>query len=244
MLVTTDNDLATGSTNDWVVEHQKMLKTAYHHTKDQLKMSAECKNRQLVPNITEILAPGTLDLRKNNPFGRNKIQDVWDHAIHEIVRCLDDKGRVYTIQPRNGAGAEKNINRTEFKVLPSTARVYTPDSPSELHRLPQEEENDLDMSEDERGSMIMVDVQPLNSENPQVTPHDGIHEDPPATISPEPQLNCLADPLHDEPSMSLSFFVYFFCPIVVGLLTDTNLSFLLNYLACRTLSIKSLFFLV
>lgn len=207
LLGTTDNNLAPGSTHDWVVEHQKRLKTAYDHTKDQLRLAAERRNRQLTPNVTGILEPGTLVFRRNHPLGRNKIQDVWDHTVYEIVYCLDDKGRVYKIRPRNRAGPEKNINRTELKVLPSTATVDTPDSPSpEPQSLPQGEESDLDMPEDgsEMGSVIMVNMQPLNSENFQLpaTPHNLLPEDPPATIQPEPQLNYLADPLHGEPSIT------------------------------------------
>ena len=203
LLATTDNNLVPGSTHDWVVEHQKRLTTAYHHTTDQLRLAAERRNRQLIPNVTKILAPGTLVFRKNHPLGRNKIQDVWDHIIYEIVRCLDDTGRVYKIRPRDGAGLEKNINRTELKVLPWTATVDTPDSPPpELHSLSQEEETDLDMPEDESemGSVIMVNMQPLTPGNFQLpaVSHTLLPDDPPATIQPDPQLCCLADTLHES----------------------------------------------
>lgn len=57
---TSDTDLDPGSTHDWVVEHQRWLQTAYHHTKEQLRLSAERRNRQLIPNVTDVLPPGIL----------------------------------------------------------------------------------------------------------------------------------------------------------------------------------------
>lgn len=68
LLGATDN-LAPGSTHDWVVEHQKRLETAYHHTKDQLRLAAERRNKQLTSNVTEILAPGILVFRRKYPLG-------------------------------------------------------------------------------------------------------------------------------------------------------------------------------
>jgi len=113
------------------------------------------------------------------------------------VHCLDDKGRVYKIRPRNGAGPEKNINRAEFKVLPSTAAVGTRDSPlPELHSFPQENDNDIEMSGDgsEMGSLIMVNIQPRNFDHPQ-PPAIPPNLLPEVTAQAETQQNCLADQL-------------------------------------------------
>lgn len=80
----------------------------------------------------------------------------------------------------------------------------TSDSPSpKLSRWPQEEEHDIDMSEGETemASVIMVNMLPPKSENSQLpaTSHNLLSEDPPATMQPEPQPDCLVDPVHDEP---------------------------------------------
>lgn len=95
LLATTDSDTHPCCTND---------------TKDQLRLVAECRIKQLTPNATEILTPATRVFWRNYSVRCNKIQDVWDCTIYEIVQCLDGVGRVY--KTRNGAGPEKNINRT------------------------------------------------------------------------------------------------------------------------------------
>ncbi|KAG8003797.1 Ras-related protein Rab-33B [Nibea albiflora] len=94
-------------------------------------------------------------------LGRNKIQDAWDQVVYEIMQCLDYKGKVYKIRPRNGAGPEKNINRAELKVLPPTVTVGSSDSlPPELHNSPQENDNDIETSGEgsEMGSLIMIQL--------------------------------------------------------------------------------------
>lgn len=66
----------------------------------------------------------------------------------------------------------------------------------------EKKENDLDIAEEESemDSIIIVNIQPVNSESPHLPamPHNLLLEDPPVEIQSEPQLDCLADLLCDE----------------------------------------------
>lgn len=188
------------TTQDWAVEHQRRLTTAYQLARAQLGQTTELRNRSLIPNETETLLPGTLVLRRNHPPGRNKIQDVWFDLPYEVVQCLDDKGRVYKIRPKNGAGPEKNVNRSELKVLPVAATPYSPSA--ELGQ-PQGQERDLDASEDESEvGGVMVNVQPRNSDTqPPVMPCPQPNELT-STGPEELQPSSLMGPVDDESAVA------------------------------------------
>lgn len=97
LLAIPDDNSAQHSTHKWVLEHGKKLRTAYNHTRVHLQGAVERRNQQGTLKLMDILASGTLVLQQNHLSGRHKIQDVWDHTIYEIVRCLVEEGRVYKI---------------------------------------------------------------------------------------------------------------------------------------------------
>lgn len=112
------------SVKDWVDEHQKQLSSVYLHVKDQLQQAAEQRNRHYQPTATFILTPGT-SVYRSHPTERHKIQDAWDPIVYVVVENMDEEGRVYKIRPRDVAGPEKNLNRSELKVVP-TANISMP----------------------------------------------------------------------------------------------------------------------
>lgn len=115
--------------------------------------------------------------KRSHPLGRHKIHDVWDSAVHEVVRALDDQGRVYTLRLRDGTGPEKNVHRSELRVIPDGVAANLPplterpsavlDSPGRLAiRSPvSEEDSDSD-------SMVIVELPtpPRNAVTPVVSP--------------------------------------------------------------------------
>ena len=119
------------SAEDWVDEHQKHLSSVYLQVKDQLQQAAERRNRHHQPSGSSILTPGTLVYRRSHPIGRHKIQDAWDPVVYKVVRNLDGEGRVYKICPRDGTGPEKNLNRSELRLVP-TASVSMPTTQNQL----------------------------------------------------------------------------------------------------------------
>lgn len=106
-----------GGVSDWVNEHQKHLVSVYKDAREHLEAAAIRRGRDN-PNFVPILEPGTLVYRRNHPQGRHKIQDIWDSVPYVVVQCLDDVGTLYKIKPRDQAGPEKNIHRTELRALP------------------------------------------------------------------------------------------------------------------------------
>lgn len=113
----------TGSTHDWLQQHQDELKAIYAHARDQLTGAAEHRNQRGPPVQIELLPPGTLVHKRNHPLGRHKIQDFWEPAVYKVQRALDPYGRGYTICLADGTGPEKNINRAEIRVLPSILQM-------------------------------------------------------------------------------------------------------------------------
>ena len=128
-----EEELDPVCTHDWLKQHQENLKEIYAHARDQLTVAAERRNQQVTPSVSQPLAPGTLVHRRNHPLGRHKIQDFWDSTVYEVQRALDQDGRVYTICPQDGTGAQKNINRAELRVIPADVRA----EPTPTIRIPR-----------------------------------------------------------------------------------------------------------
>ncbi|KAL2098373.1 hypothetical protein ACEWY4_007581 [Coilia grayii] len=109
--------------DDWVKVHQARLRSIYHSAQQHLeKAAAQRIHQQPEPNAVP-LPVGSIVFRLNHVLGRNKIQDTWASTPYQVMRCLDDSGRVYAIRPINGNGVEKNVHRTELRLAPAT---YTP----------------------------------------------------------------------------------------------------------------------
>ncbi len=119
-------------------EHQKHLSLVYLHVKDQLQQAAERRNRHYQPTATSILTPGTLVYRRSHTTGRHKIQDTRDPVVYLVVENMDEEGRAYKIRPKDGAGPEKNLNRSELSMsMPQNQPLpdlgLTDDPPQQLN---------------------------------------------------------------------------------------------------------------
>ncbi|KAJ8375621.1 hypothetical protein SKAU_G00062010 [Synaphobranchus kaupii] len=80
--------------------------------------------------MEEDVGMGNMDDWKSHVDGQRKIQDVWDSIKYRIVRCLDDAGRVYAIRPLDDSRPERDVHRTELRVIPT---ALAPGSPSNNH---------------------------------------------------------------------------------------------------------------
>ncbi|KAL7851957.1 hypothetical protein SRHO_G00177420 [Serrasalmus rhombeus] len=119
-------DLVEGTVEEWVEHHQEHLRTVYVHAKKQLETAAAQRARQNELGGCDILPVGTVVYRKNHLQGRNKIQDVWASTKYCITQCLDGEGRVYSVRPIENPGPEKNLHRSELKVVPGHPLVSCP----------------------------------------------------------------------------------------------------------------------
>ena len=192
---------------DWVDQHQSHLKSAYLHAREQLRATAERREKHHHPTTTDILAPGTLVYKRNHPQGRHKIQDAWDPTVYEVVRALDDQGRVYTLRPRDGMGPEKNIHRSELRAIPDGAAAKLPpwtERPPPGDSPVVQSASNLPVDEDESDSDSMVLVETFSAPRTTPTPmSDPPTSEPPTfetTPVPSPrQLSQGIDPEESEP---------------------------------------------
>lgn len=136
LLGTTEDELVEGSVGEWMRDQQEFLHFAYASAEKQLQHAAAKRiQQQQSGKVAPILPPGTIVYRRQHVPGRNKIQDVWDGTRYQVVRCLDEVGRVYTICPDEGQGPARNIHRSELRVVPGQAANFPPEPP-----LPPQEE--------------------------------------------------------------------------------------------------------
>lgn len=54
-------------------------------------------------------------LRNRKVKGRNKIQDAWDPVVYKVIDQLNPHGDVYTVEPSDGSGQPRNVNRAEVR---------------------------------------------------------------------------------------------------------------------------------
>ncbi|KAJ8365139.1 hypothetical protein SKAU_G00139700 [Synaphobranchus kaupii] len=86
--------------------------------------------------VVELVRQWSLVYRKKHAQGRQKIQDVWDGVVYEVISCLDEVGTLYKIRPRDASGPERNINRAELRPL-----LCAPDSPAQQVLTEQQDRN-------------------------------------------------------------------------------------------------------
>lgn len=178
LLGSTEEEIGPRLPHDWIIQHQNNLRAIYTHARDRLTLSAERRNQQVTPSVSQPLTPGTLVHRRNHPLGRHKIQDFWDATVYRVQEALDQDGRVYKICPLEGTGPEKNIHRSELRVIPTKARADL--NPSTiLHSVwdSQGQENSgtsrLQLAEDTDSEDEIVLMEPVtNMENSSGAPPD------------------------------------------------------------------------
>ncbi|KAL7865353.1 hypothetical protein SRHO_G00106000 [Serrasalmus rhombeus] len=117
LLGTVEEEMVEGIVEDWVKE-QEFLHFAYASAERQLTAAAKRREPTSLQGIAPVLPSGTIVYRKNHMQGCHKVQDTWDSTLYQVVKCLDDSGRVYTIRPVEGMGPTWNLHRTELRVVP------------------------------------------------------------------------------------------------------------------------------
>ena len=103
---------------EWLTLHQNRLREA--HQQAQSKLRAEAifrkkqfdRHRQVKPDEIPI---GERVFTRSHPQGRAKIQDKWNSKIYKVVNRRDN---VYEIEPADGQGATRTVNRAELQICP------------------------------------------------------------------------------------------------------------------------------
>ena len=138
---------ANGSVHSWLQEHQKRLHTVYNQAKKRLQVAAECrKERHDRHGVDEGLKVGQkVYLQDRSVRGRNKIQDRWSPTLYRIVRAPEPGGSVYAVQPLQGPGQVKHVNRAHIRPVPAEPSVTIPRAEDFSARDVEEENEDADL---------------------------------------------------------------------------------------------------
>ena len=102
--------------DDWISIHQRKLQDAYKVVQERMKSAAS--KRKLVfdkkAKSDELSVGSQVYLRNRSVKGRNKIQDAYRPEVYKITKKADEKD-VYLIEPLDGFGVTKWVNRAELK---------------------------------------------------------------------------------------------------------------------------------
>ena len=140
--------------DEWVADHYRRLRDAFQQASE--KLEAEAAKRQEVHNARAqdtSLPVGCRVLLRNHPHGRNKMQDAWRSEPYQIVSRPDPSGNVYQIEPLEGNGPRRTVNRAEirecpYRVLARAQQPVPPPAPEPRIPLAQpDEESDSDDDE-------------------------------------------------------------------------------------------------
>ena len=102
---------------DWVQHHQHRLREAHKMARIHLTQHADERKEIYDRHALDLpLAVGErVYVRNRQVRGRNKIQDVWDGTVYRVV-SRQGLNHVYIVEPEDGRGAAKTINRTDIRI--------------------------------------------------------------------------------------------------------------------------------
>lgn len=131
-----------GRVSDWVQEHQRRLDVAFQGAKGRMEAAAaQRKARHDRKGQCDPLEVGQLVyVRDHTVRGRNKIQDAWSPAIHQVLRAPPPGGVVYSIAPRHDLDKTRQVHRTMLKPVPPSQAGELPIMLAEPQNLPDEDE--------------------------------------------------------------------------------------------------------
>lgn len=100
------------------------------HTKAAEKLVKEAEIRKQKYEKQSRVKPSTIEtgqrvlVRDRTIRGRNKIQDRWSTKVHKVVEQLENG--TYEVEPADGYGSTRVVNRTELQVCPPSVLQKTP----------------------------------------------------------------------------------------------------------------------
>ena len=105
--------------NEWVADHKRKLHEAYKIAQQKLTQKAQIRKQYHDKNAkAQHLTVGMHVYKRNRKVkGRNKIQDSYSPEKYVILDCNKDQ-HIYLIEPADGFGNAKWVNRTEIRECP------------------------------------------------------------------------------------------------------------------------------
>ena len=119
--------------DNWVTEHQQRLQDAYEKAAEQLKSETENRGERYNRKMynPSIVVGNHVYVKERSIRGRNKIQDTWNPKIYKVVAVPDQNGAVYVLQPADGDGMRKVVNRTEVRLCEGPRQPHLPANSTE-----------------------------------------------------------------------------------------------------------------
>lgn len=118
MLIGNPNDEYDAEPDDpggWVGMHQSRLHDAYKLAARQMKLEADRrKSRHDKKAKDHELFPGQRVYLRRRVKGRNKIGDAWSSKVYKVISRQGDHHN-YTVEPADGFGNRKTVNRSEVR---------------------------------------------------------------------------------------------------------------------------------
>ena len=114
--VNDDIDNSTGTVDDCVADHYKRLHTAFQIADSNATRKTEKRQARhnLLADATDLPIGRRVLVRDRTIRGRNKMQDTWLPNPYRVIGRKDPDSKVYTVEPLNGQGGLKKVNRTEL----------------------------------------------------------------------------------------------------------------------------------
>lgn len=108
--------LGLDGNDNWVSIHQERLSDALNAAAERTKKEALRRQRLSDKKVNDSgLKIGTcVFVRNRSEKGRHKIQDVWNSTPYKVIGRPDPTGNVYVIEPLEGNGTIKTVNRAEL----------------------------------------------------------------------------------------------------------------------------------
>lgn len=163
--------------NSWVTKHQTELRDAHQRTAARLAKEADTRKQKYDRNSRT--KPQTIEVghrvlvRDRTVRGRNKIQDQWGTRVHKVVDQLDNGA--YVIEPADGHGGTRIVNRAELQMCPPSVLQETPER-ARRQQAPREPQQ-ADSSDDDSHPELAIDIAPPPAAESSDRPSNGSDAD-------------------------------------------------------------------
>lgn len=159
------DELPRDEGRNWITRHQEELRDAQNKAAERLKEEAAARKRIFDRNRRTDpmpIAVGSRVLIRNRTVkGRNKIQDRWSSKAYKIVESLENNR--YVIEPADGHGQTKVVNRAELQVCPL---VIPQVQPQQQMRRRQRNTTQPEESSDDEYPDVTIEVTPYQQQHP------------------------------------------------------------------------------
>ena len=145
--------------SSWITKHQTELRDAHQRAAARLAKEADTRKKRFDRHSRTKVPPIEVGhrvlVRDRTIRGRNKIQDRWSTRVHRVVEQLDNGA--YVIEPADGHGSTRVVNRAELQVCPPSVLQRTSvRTKQRLSREPQQ----ADSSDEDSHVGIAIDIVP------------------------------------------------------------------------------------